>query len=67
MNLGGPHAQKACKRLLDEIALLPLHEAVKRTPDWIATQRATEEAKEGFAAFFEKRPTYWAADFEEEE
>ncbi len=67
LSQGGPQAQAACKRLLDEIATLPLEEAVRRTPAWIADQRATDEAREGFAAFFEKRPTRWAAAFEEEE
>jgi methylglutaconyl-CoA hydratase len=59
---GGPLAQAAIKRLLDEIAPLPLGEATQRTPEYIATQRATEEAREGFAAFFAKRPPRWASD-----
>lgn len=67
LSLGGPLAQAACKRLLDEIGSLSLSEAVKITPEYIATQRATDEAKEGFDAYFEKRPTKWAAEFEEEE
>jgi methylglutaconyl-CoA hydratase len=60
IRLGGPTAQAACKRLLDEIAPLSLEEAMRRTPEYIAQQRATEEAREGFAAFFEKRPPAWA-------
>jgi methylglutaconyl-CoA hydratase len=59
LRLGGPEAQAACKRLLDEISALPFDEAVRRTPDFIAAQRATDEAREGFAAFFEKRPARW--------
>jgi len=59
LRLGGPEAQAACKRLLDEIATLPLAEACRRTPEYIAQQRATDEAREGFAAFFEKRPARW--------
>ncbi|HKI83316.1 MAG TPA: enoyl-CoA hydratase-related protein [Candidatus Krumholzibacteria bacterium] len=66
LSLGGPLAQAACKRLLDEIGSLPLAEACKRTPEYIASQRATAEAKEGFAAYFEKRPTKWVDAFEEE-
>jgi len=66
LSQGGPTAQAACKKLLDEIAVLPLEEAVQRTPRWIADQRATDEAKEGFAAFSEKRPTRWTSEFEEE-
>jgi len=62
LRLGGPSAQTACKRLLDEVAPLPLHEAVKRTPAAIAGQRATDEAREGFAAFFAKRPAAWARE-----
>jgi len=60
LRLGGPSAQAASKALLDEIADLPVREAVQRTPEYIARQRATEEAKEGFAAFFEKRAPRWA-------
>lgn len=60
LRLGGPLAQAAIKRLLDEIAPLPLSEATQRTPEYIATQRATDEAREGFGAFFEKRPPRWA-------
>ena len=62
LKLGGPQAQAACKRLLDEISALPFAEAVKRTPDYIAAQRATDEAREGFAAFFEKRPAKWVGE-----
>jgi methylglutaconyl-CoA hydratase len=57
---GGPTAQAASKRLLDEIEGLSLDDATQRTPEYIAQQRATDEAKEGFAAFFEKRPPAWA-------
>jgi methylglutaconyl-CoA hydratase len=67
LSLGGPLAQAACKRLLDEIGNLPVSEACKRTPEYIATQRATDEAKEGFAAYFEKRSTGWVEEFEERE
>jgi methylglutaconyl-CoA hydratase len=58
---GGPQAQAACKRLLDEIAPLAAAEAAQRTPEYIATQRASAEAREDFAAFFAKRPPDWAA------
>jgi methylglutaconyl-CoA hydratase len=57
---GGPLAQAAIKRLLDDIAPLSLSDAAQRTPEYIAQQRATEEAREGFAAFFEQRPPRWA-------
>lgn len=61
LRLGGPEAQAACKRLLDEISALPFEQAVRRTPEFIAAQRATDEAREGFAAFLEKRPSRWVA------
>lgn len=60
IRLGGPTAQAASKRLLDEMTWLSLDDATRRTPEYIAQQRATEEAKEGFAAFFQKRPPSWA-------
>ena len=60
LRAGGPDAQSACKRLLDEIGPLDVASAAARTPEFIAAQRATDEAKEGFAAFFEKRPAKWA-------
>ncbi len=59
---GGPSAQAASKRLLDEIANLSIQEAVVRTPEYIARQRATDEAKEGFASFFDKRPPSWVGE-----
>lgn len=65
LRLGGPEAQAACKNLLDEISALPFAEAVRRTPDYIAAQRATDEAREGFAAFFAKRPARWVGEEEE--
>lgn len=60
LRAGGPGAQTATKRLVDAIASLPLHEAVQQTPAHIARQRATDEAREGMRAFFEKRPPSWA-------
>ena len=56
----GPNAQAAAKRLLDEIGNLPLEDAVAQAPEHIALQRATREAREGFAAFLEKRRPAWA-------
>jgi methylglutaconyl-CoA hydratase len=60
LRAAGPRAQAAAKRLLDEIGNLPLEDAVAQTPEHIARQRATDEAREGFAAFLEKRPPSWA-------
>jgi methylglutaconyl-CoA hydratase len=50
------------KRLLDDVLDVPLSEAVQRTPAHIARQRATDEAREGFAAFFERRPPSWSPE-----
>lgn len=60
LRAGGPTAQAACKKLLDDITGLSTAEATLRTPAYIAAQRATNEAKEGFAAFFGKRRATWA-------
>lgn len=62
LRVGGPEAQRAAKSLLDEIDGLSLAEAIERTPAHIARQRATEEAAEGFAAFFAKRPPGWVVE-----
>jgi methylglutaconyl-CoA hydratase len=62
LRVGGPGAQTAVKRLLDDVLDVPLAEAVQRTPAHIARQRATEEAREGFAAFFERRSPSWAPE-----
>lgn len=60
LRVAGPKAQAAAKRLLDEIGNLPVEDAVAQAPEHIARQRATDEAREGFAAFLEKRPPSWA-------
>jgi methylglutaconyl-CoA hydratase len=59
LRVAGPHAQSAAKRLLDEIGNLPVEDAVAQTPEHIARQRAAPEAREGFAAFLEKRSPKW--------
>lgn len=61
LRVGSPSAQTATKRLVEDIATLALEEAVQRTPAHIARQRATDEAREGLQAFFEKRPPSWSA------
>jgi methylglutaconyl-CoA hydratase len=62
LRVGGPQAQAASKRLLDEIADLDLPAAMEVTPKHIADQRATAEAAEGFRAFFEKRSAEWVGE-----
>jgi methylglutaconyl-CoA hydratase len=59
---GGPLAQQAAKQLIDAVAGRPIDAAViEETATRIARQRATGEAKEGFAAFLQKRPPAWQA------
>jgi methylglutaconyl-CoA hydratase len=59
---GGPLAQLAAKRLIEAVAGRPIDAAViEETATRIARQRATGEAKEGFAAFLQKRPPAWIA------
>jgi len=56
----GPQAQLAAKQLIAALAGRPIDDAVsEETATRIARQRATAEAREGFAAFFEKRPPAW--------
>jgi methylglutaconyl-CoA hydratase len=59
LRVGGPNAQAAAKRLLDDVANLPIEDAVAMAPEHIARQRASDEAREGFAAFLEKRSACW--------
>ena len=59
---GGPLAQLAAKQLIAAVAGRPIDAAVaEETATRIARQRATAEAKEGFAAFLQKRPPAWHA------
>lgn len=59
---GGPQAQQAAKQLIDAISGRPIDAAVgEETATRIARQRATDEAKEGIAAFLQKRPPAWQA------
>ncbi|MDP1630355.1 MAG: enoyl-CoA hydratase-related protein [Caulobacter sp.] len=56
-----PGAVKACKELVEDVAGLPLdHELLEETARLIAEQRTTDEAREGVAAFLEKRKPGWA-------
>lgn len=57
---GGPAAQAGAKRLINEVAGRPLDQSlVDLTASRIAAIRATPEAREGIAAFLEKRPAAW--------
>jgi methylglutaconyl-CoA hydratase len=56
----GPRALGEIKQLFGRLALGPIDEAVRElTAQTIARVRATGEAREGFAAFLEKRPAPW--------
>jgi methylglutaconyl-CoA hydratase len=58
--LAGPHAQTAVKALVRAIAHRPIDErVVGDTAERIATVRASDEAREGVAAFLGKRSPAW--------
>ena len=57
---GGPCALTRTKELVDEIATVPLDDAlVQKTAEWITQVRESPEAKEGISAFMEKRTSSW--------
>ncbi|PKO85663.1 MAG: enoyl-CoA hydratase [Betaproteobacteria bacterium HGW-Betaproteobacteria-12] len=57
---GGPQAQKAAKDLIAAVSGQPIDETLsEETAQRIARQRATEEARDGIAAFLDKRPPGW--------
>ena len=59
---GGPLSQAAAKDLIRAVANRPVSDAVvEDTARRIASLRATPEAKEGLAAFLDKRPAAWIA------
>jgi methylglutaconyl-CoA hydratase len=55
----GPAAVASAKELIRNVAHLSLEDAVPVTSKWIADLRATDEAKEGFTAFLDKRRPGW--------
>lgn len=58
--LGGPKAQVAAKRLVNDIAGRPIEpNMLDETARRIAAVRAGDEGKEGVAAFLEKRKPNW--------
>jgi methylglutaconyl-CoA hydratase len=56
---GSPEAIAAAKRLLAEVPGTPVDEAFEWTAELSASLFATDEAREGMAAFLEKRPASW--------
>ncbi len=58
-----PHAMAASKELVAAVAHRPIDESVlANVAERIARQRASEEGREGVAAFLEKRPPAWIRD-----
>jgi len=58
--LGGPLAQAAAKDLIRAVDHQPINDnLVEDTAHRIAHLRATPEAREGIAAFLDKRPPAW--------
>jgi methylglutaconyl-CoA hydratase len=57
---GAPGALSGCKRLVREVPGMDLDAAFEATSKWSAEYFASEEAREGMAAFRENRPPHWA-------
>ncbi|MDD2989786.1 MAG: enoyl-CoA hydratase-related protein [Zoogloea sp.] len=58
--VGAPDAQKAAKDLISAVNGRPIDDTVSEdTARRIARRRATAEARDGIAAFLEKRPPAW--------
>jgi methylglutaconyl-CoA hydratase len=58
--VAAPNAQHEIKQLFAQLSEGPITEEVKElTAQTISRVRSTEEAKEGFNAFLEKRPASW--------
>ena len=56
----GPQAQAEIKQLFAQLAVGPITPEVRElTARTISRVRGTEEAREGFAAFLDKRPAAW--------
>jgi len=61
--VAGPHAQAACKALTRAVAHRPIDErVVADTAERIATVRASDEAREGIAAFLGRRAPAWVPE-----
>ena len=57
---GGPNAQREIKALFAQLQVGPVTEEVRElTAQTISRVRSTEEAREGLAAFLDKRPPGW--------
>lgn len=57
---GGPHAQREIKALFAQLEVGPVTAEVRElSAQTISRVRGTAEAREGFAAFLDKRPPDW--------
>ena len=57
---GGPDAQREIKAYFADMAIGPVSDEVReRSAQTISRVRGSDEAREGFAAFFAKRPAAW--------
>jgi methylglutaconyl-CoA hydratase len=63
----GPGALAASKRLLNEVPTMPTVEAFRWTAQLSASLFASDEGREGMAAFLAKRPAAWVPVRPEEE
>jgi methylglutaconyl-CoA hydratase len=60
MKNAGPNSLIGSKKLINDLAdPLKVNEIIKNIPQLLANVRVTNEAKEGFAAFIEKRKPKW--------
>ncbi len=57
--LGGPNAIAEAKRLVRQVARLPMNEAFAYAEERIVKLFASEEAAEGMTAFITKRKPNW--------
>lgn len=57
--LGAPKALRSARLLIEKVAATTIEDAATFTPQALAEARASGEAAEGIAAFFEKRKPSW--------
>lgn len=57
----GPEAVAAAKKLIEVVSSMGIDEAFPATADAIADRRASDEGREGLAAFLEKRKPSWTS------